>query len=798
LAGEQKKEERMPDQNQYTWPAPDERKYIGRRMGRVDGLSKSTGQAKYTYDYSNKGLLYGAFVRCPYAHARITNIDTTAAEEMPGVKAIEIVQKPGSEIHWAGDEIVAIAAVGEPTVRDAVRAVKVDYEQLPHLVIDSKEPPHDIPPDTSPFSLGDIDDMFSNQVPANQMIKEIGQRGISFKPEEAPLDRMPPNVADAIKNAQRKAAEKKPPSWYKPAAAETQGELESALKAPDVVVSEGIYGLPVIAHCCLESHGAVSEWTDQEHLLVHASTQYVSGIPGQMAEEIGIPAANIRSIQENIGGGFGSKFAPDRWGIYSAKLSKKAGGMPVKMMLNRAEELEVAGCRPSAYARVRVAAKKDGTLTAWDSFGWGTGGPGGGGSPPIPYLIRERLPNYRTRWTAVVNNIGPARAWRAPNHPQACLITMAALDDLAHKLGMNPLEFFRKNIELTGQRANIYMDEFGVADELMGWTKRWHPRGDKVPGPIKRGMGMSMHTWGGRGHQSECDLTIQTDGSVTIKMGTQDLGTGTRTAILAVAADTLGISPQQVTLLYGDTRYPMSGGSGGSTTIGGVSSTTRRAAIDARDALFGKVAPALGVVPDQLEAVNGQVRLKGNASKALAWKDACARIGGVPINAHGKNLGGRDPLMNSGVGGVQMADVSVDTETGIVKVNKMVAVQDCGLIVSLETAESQCYGALIMGISYALFEEKVMDPSSGRMLNPNMEFYRLAGIGDIGELVVHMMVNKYDSRGVIGLGEPPVISPGAAISNAVANAIGVRVPFLPLTPQRVLAALEEGQKGAAA
>jgi xanthine dehydrogenase YagR molybdenum-binding subunit len=138
-----------------------------------------------------------------------------------------------------------------------------------------------------------------------------------------------------------------------------------------------------------------------------------------------------------------------------------------------------------------------------------------------------------------------------------------------------------------------------------------------------------------------------------------------------------------------------------------------------------------------------------------------------------------------------MAEVEVDTETGIVKVRKMVAVQDCGLIIDLKTAESQCYGALIMGISYSLFEEKVMDPTTGRMLNPNLQFYRLAGLSDIPELVVHMMTSgrNYDQRGVIGLGEPPVISPGAAISNAVANAIGVRVPFLPLTPDRVLAAL---------
>lgn len=784
----------MPAEDKYSYPPAAERTYIGRRMGRVDGTAKSTGHAKYTYDYNPKGVLYGAFVRSPHAHARITNIDTSEAERMTGVKAVEIVQKPGSEIHWAGDEIVAIAAVDEPTVRDAVRAVKVEYEQLPHLVIDSQEPPHDIPADTSPLGLDDLQDMARNQVPTGQMVQEIKERGVTFKPEEAPLDRMPPDIAEAVKSAKQKPAEKKPPTWYKPSAAETQGDADAAFKAPEVVISEGVYGLPVITHCCLESHGAVSEWTDNDHLLTHVSTQFVSGVPGQMAEAVGIPAANIRQVQENIGGGFGSKFGPDRWGVYSAKLSKKAGGTPVKMMLSRAEELEVAGCRPSAYARVRVAAKKDGTLTAWDSFGWGTGGPGGGGSPPIPYLIRDRIPNYHIQWTAVVNNIGPARAWRAPNHPQACLITMAALDDLAHKLGMNPLEFFKKNIELTGPRANIYLDEFPIADELMGWSKRWHPRGDKASGSIKQGLGMSMHTWGGRGHQSECDVTIQPDGSVTIKIGTQDLGTGTRTAILAIAADTLGLTPQQITLLYGDTRYPMSGGSGGSTTIGGVSSTTRRASVDARDALFVKVAPALESTPEQLEVVKGQVRVKGQASRTLSWKEACAKMGAIPINAHGKNLGGRDPLMNSGVGGVQMADVSVDIETGIVRINKMVAVQDCGLIVSLETAESQCYGALIMGISYALFEEKVMDPTSGRMLNPNMEFYRLAGIGDIGELVVHMMANKYDNRGVIGLGEPPVVSPGAAISNAVANAIGVRVPMLPLTPARVLAALGE-QKG---
>ena len=244
-----------------------------------------------------------------------------------------------------------------------------------------------------------------------------------------------------------------------------------------------------------------------------------------------------------------------------------------------------------------------------------------------------------------------------------------------------------------------------------------------------------------------------------------------------------------IKLLIGDSRYPVSGGSGGSTTTGGVSSSTRRAAVDARNQLFAKVAPALKAQPEELEAVNATVRVKSDPSRSLSWKEACSKIGAMPMTIRGKNPDKSKPpdLTNSGVGGVQMADVSVDTETGIVRVNKMVAVQDCGLVIDVKTAESQVLGALIMGISYALYEEKILDPVTGRMLNPNMEFYRLAGIADIGELKVHMMTGKgYDERGVIGLAEPPVVSPGAAISNAVANAIGVRVPFLPLTPDRVL------------
>jgi xanthine dehydrogenase YagR molybdenum-binding subunit len=205
------------------------------------------------------------------------------------------------------------------------------------------------------------------------------------------------------------------------------------------------------------------------------------------------------------------------------------------------------------------------------------------------------------------------------------------------------------------------------------------------------------------------------------------------------------------------------------------------------------VASELGAGVDEIEAKGGFLRVKGQSGKRLAWKDACRKLGSRTIAEMGQQPmrdGGK--LNDAGVGGVQMADVSVDTETGIVTMNKMVAVQDCGLIIDLKTAESQVYGSLIMGIAYALWEERIYDQQTGRFLNADMEFYKLGGAADVGELVVHMMMtDDHEERGVIGLGEPPVISPGAAIANAVANALGVRVPTLPLTPARVLAALEK-------
>jgi len=572
------------------------------------------------------------------------------------------------------------------------------------------------------------------------------------------------------------------------AASRDRGDVDAALSDADVV-SEGAYGIPVITHCCLEPHGQVADPRDGG-MYFWASTQNVSKYADGMERSIDIPQDKIGVECQYIGGGFGSKFSHDKWGIVAALLAKQTG-KPIKLMLERDQELMVAGNRPSAYAKVKVGVKNDGTITAFDADMCGTGGQGGWRPPPAPYVLTE-IPNWRMKGQRIKTNRGSQRAWRAPGHPQGCLITMATLEDAAAAIGMDALEFFKKNLALT-ERAEVYAEQLDIAADMIGYNDKAHQRGESGPGPVKRGLGLSIHTWGGLGHPSECDCMIRSDGSVSVKLGSQDLGTGTRTVIGTVAAETFGLPLDAVTVMMGKNAYPVSGASGGSTTIGGVSASTRLASVAALNDLIDLAAEELGVAPESLEAHGGRIQVAGDPSKGMSWSEACGLIGPTPIAQRGVNSPGESMemgLIDQGVGGVQIADVSVDVETGVVTMNEMAAVQDCGLVVNLKLAESQVYGGLIMGITYALYEEAVYDSTTGRMLNADMEFYRLAGLKDIGELKVHMMTGeKYDSRGVIGLGEPPVISPGAAISNAVANACGTRVPHLPLTPDRVLGAL---------
>jgi xanthine dehydrogenase YagR molybdenum-binding subunit len=273
---------------------------------------------------------------------------------------------------------------------------------------------------------------------------------------------------------------------------------------------------------------------------------------------------------------------------------------------------------------------------------------------------------------------------------------------------------------------------------------------------------------------------------VVVRCGTQDLGTGTRTLVAVVAADTFGIPASAIKPEIGDTMYPQSGGSGGSTTAAGISPAIRIASVNALDALKARIAPALGVDAASLVAVNGRIQVKDNPSKGMSWAEACKQLGTQPVSADGAWQPGLSSVTTSGV---QFAEVKVDVETGIVKVTRVLALQDCGLVVSRLTAESQVYGGVIGSLNFALFEDRILDRNTGQMVNPNMEWYLLAGMSDIPKIDVRLI--DQPERGVVGIGEPPTVSTAAAITNAVRNAIGVTVRSLPLTPAKILQTLAQ-------
>ena len=565
-----------------------------------------------------------------------------------------------------------------------------------------------------------------------------------------------------------------------------QGELDAGFKQAAHVV-EATYSTHVITHVCLETHGCVCEW-EGDKLTAWVSTQAVHGTAQQLAQALNIPQPNVRVITQYMGGGFGSKFSADVQGVICAKLAKQASA-PVKLMLDRKEEHLNTGNRPSANAHIKAGVTTDGRLVAYDAESWGTGGAGAGANFPLPYIYV--FPNRRRTHKDVYINAGQQRAMRAPGHPQGCFLTEILMDELADRVKMDPVELRIKNLPPKAPNA-MWSEYFTIGAKAFGWDKR-HPTGDPAAGPIKTGVGCSAHQWGGggRGTQAHCD--IASDGSVVIKCGTQDLGTGTRTLVAIVAAETLGLPVSAVKPEIGDTMYPFSGGSGGSTTAASVTPAVRVTTGKALDALCAKVGTHLAVDPETLVASNGRIHVKDAPSKGMTWKDACKLIGTETISVDGHWVEG---LSSTGTTGVQFSEVEVDIETGIVRVKRILTVQDCGLIVDKLTAESQVYGGVVGSINFALFEDRILDRVTGHMVNPNMEWYLIAGMSDIPKIDV-MLMDRPDqrARGVIGIGEPPTVSTSAAIANAVRNATGVTIRSLPLTPARVLNALAQERAG---
>lgn len=701
---------------------PEKPVYISSHHTRIDGPLKVSGAAKYPSDVQPEGWLYGMILRSKWAKAKITKINLDPALKVPGVKAVVLApaveerQKSGSDVtmRYYGEEIAGVAGTSKQACLDALKAIEIEATDLPFVV-----------------------------------------REDDAKAEDAP------RVWDDT------------PNLSKPGLRET-GNVDQAFGECAAVV-EGFFTTPVQVHNPLETHGNTVSWTD-DGITCWASTQGISSVKEGLSGNLGVPASQVRVNSEFMGGGFGAKFGPGAEGAIAAQLSKAAKA-PVKIFLTRFDQNLAVGNRPSSFQKIKLGAKADGTLHAFEFDNYGTAGIGAGGSSEgggsgaalrAPYIYK--VPNTRVKQAGVNVDAGSARAFRAPSCPPSSFGMESIMDELAVKMNIDPVEFRIKNdvpspdhADDPNDPASIRQKEYKLGAERFGWKEKYKRPGSS-PGPVKTGVGCAGSSWGGGGRGTRAEVEIHSDGSVEVRCGTQDLGTGTKTYIALIAAEIFGLKPEQIRVRIGDTSLPPSGGSGGSSTSPSVS-------------------PAiLDTCTKALEALQQQTGIAD--ARGSNWKTACKKLGVTPLVAQGEWQRG---LSSSNTGGVQFAEVEVDTDTGFVKVKKVLVVQDGGLILNRLTCESQLNGGVIMGMGYALYEERIMDKNSGVMLNPNFETYKLTGLGEVPE--IEIVLFDMPERGVIGIGEPATIPTAAAIANAVANALGVRVSSLPITPQKVLAAL---------
>ena len=565
-------------------------------------------------------------------------------------------------------------------------------------------------------------------------------------------------------------------------------EIDAALAAA-AHSHDATYRTEVQTHSSLETHGSVARWEGND-LEVWASTQATFGVRGELARALqgqGIDVGSVTVHAEYVGGGFGSKFGAGVEGLACCLLAH-AAKRPVKLMLDRFEEHTTAGNRPAALMQVRAGVDGEGRITTWDwrSFG-GCGYNGRGGAVRFPNSYTDGA-LVRRKHEDLATDTDPARSLRAPGYPQGWLGAELFLDELAAKAGLDPLAFRLKN-----DTEAMRLDQWRFGAERFGWQAARARRNE--PGArFVTGVGLASARWGqlgNHGGRQRHGITcrIHQDGTVESRSGAQDIGTGLKTVLAILTAEELGVDVARVKATTGHTGDPSGPGSGGSTTTPSLAPAVRHAAWLAKQALIELVAKHLGVPVGDVTCAEGSV---GTKAARLSWTDACKLIGPNPLELHGERFPNyaQDPF-HAGVCGAQFAEVKVDTWTGEVEVTRMFGVQDCGLVVAKKLAESQVLGAMIQGVSYALHEQRIMDSRSGRMLNGDFLRYKVTGTKDLPELACHLhsVANGHSNCGVAGLGEPPATASAAAIGNAVFHAIGAPVRHLPITPDKVLAAM---------
>lgn len=742
-----------PSQEQKPWTTT---RVVGQALPRVDAYERVSGTAQYPSDVVLPGMLYGAVLRSPHPHATVEKVDTSRAEGMPGVRAVISDATPGARIPWyfddegravarlfdphcrfEGEAVAAVAADTPYQAWDAARAIAVDYRVLPFAVDE----------------------------------------------EQA----LAPG-APAVRDGGNLAGE---PQVYE------RGDVAAGFAEADAVVEES-FTTECEIHTPLELHGTVARW-EGNRLTLWESTQGVYSVQAQVAQAFELPLANVRVIGHYVGGGFGSKLWTGKFSVIAALLARRTA-RPVKLFLTREETLLCVGNRPANRMRLKAGVKRDGTLTAFELEGWGSGGAySSSGTGILDWQVRDlyRCANVRTTTHDYYIHAGEQRPMRAPGHPQCSWALEQVIDALAEKIGMDPVELRVKNFtEVSQARDGIPYTSTGLKECLERGAEAfgWRAARARAPGagPWVRGVGMAGCVWigGAGGPPSTAVVKLFADGSASLNMGASDIGTGTKTVMAMVVAEELGVELDRIAIEHADTATTQyATASGGSKTVPTESPAVRAAALDCREQLLAMASEELAVPAAELALQGGEVVSTRDPEKKIAVR----RIPGfrrsqviVGIGYRGRNPEGKAVCPFA----AQFCEVEVNVRTGEVRVTRFTAAHESGRVLNRKTYDNQVYGGVVMGIGLALTERRVLDrKQTGKMVNRSWHDYKIPTAldvpADIESLAVEPGDDECNTTGAKGLGEPVTVPTAAAIANAVYHATGVRVTATPINPTRL-------------
>ena len=748
-------------------------KVVGTRPVRPDGADKVTGRANFGADFSMPQQLIGKVLRSPHPHARIVSIDTSKAEALPGVKAVmvgedmiamahEMSQSGESaiDVHdlslnvlargkvlYDGHAVAAVAATSAVIADDALDLIDVTYDVLPHV--------------------SDVDEAMKPDAPV--LHEDMFTAGIDEKPATAS------NIASRMEMA--------------------LGDVEEGFKKADIVI-ERSYKTKAVHQGYIEPHAVVANFAEDGTATVWCSSQGHFAIRDLCAKLLGMDSSAIRVTPAEIGGGFGGKTT-----VYleplAIALSKKAG-RPVKMTMTRAEVFRATGPTPATSLDVKIGVTNDGQIVAAEAdFRFNAGAFKGSpvGAACMSAFTPYTLENVKVVGYDVVTNACKSGAYRAPGAPNGAFAVESALDELAHMLNMDPLDFRHQNGAEAGTKA-VYgatFREIGCKDVLV--AAKNHPHYKSNLGP-NQGRGVASGFWFNIGGQSNAAVNVHEDGTVTVVEGNPDIG-GTRAAMAMMAAEVLGIPFEKVQVVVADTAsIGHTDVTGGSRVTFATGMAVTQAAEDVVRQLKERAAATMELDPEEVVWQDGVAHPTKGEAKPLSLADIAgdaARTGGIIVGRSSINAKGAGPSFAT-----HICDVEVDPETGRIEILRYTAVQDVGKAIHPSYVEGQMQGGAVQGIGWALNEEYVYN-EDGILENPGFLDYRMPVASDLPmiDTVLVEVANPSHPFGVRGVGEAPLVPPLAAVVNAIQDATGIRMTELPVSPVKMLEALEANQKQAA-